>query len=108
MQPTDPAFCPPPQSIERLETPPRLRIVWPDGLVGTLELVGLRAECPCARCVDEITGERIVDREGIDPHIRIVRLELVGSYALRIVWSDGHDQGLFTWLHLRRLCEQGT
>ena len=26
-----------------------------------------------------------------------MQLELVGSYALRVRWSDGHGTGLFTW-----------
>lgn len=95
-----------PVAIERLPQPQKLRIVWADGLVGELPLVPLRAECPCARCVDELTGERIVDLDGIDPQIGIDRLELAGGYALKIVWSDGHDSGLFTWPHLRRLCAQ--
>jgi len=60
----------------------------------------------CARCVDEITGERIVDIEGLDPNISIRDLQLVGNYALKIRWSDGHDTGLYTWEHLRRLCEK--
>lgn len=81
-----------------------LRIVWHDGFEGSLGLVKLRAECMCARCVDEITGERIVDIDGIDPQIAIRGMELVGNYALKIRWSDGHDTGLYTWPHLRRLC----
>jgi DUF971 family protein len=73
---------------------------------GRLSLVELRAECMCARCVDEITGERIVDVEGIDPGIAIESMQLVGNYAVKIRWSDGHDTGLYTWGHLRRLCEE--
>jgi len=30
-------------------------------------------------------------------------LELVGGYAVRINWSDGHNSGLFTWERLREL-----
>jgi DUF971 family protein len=30
----------------------------------------------------------------------------VGRYAYKIVWSDGHDTGIFTLEHLRALCEQ--
>jgi DUF971 family protein len=47
-----------------------------------------------------------VDVEGIDPEIAIDSMQLVGNYALKIRWSDGHDMGLYTWGHLRRLCEQ--
>ena len=101
-----PADCSPPQSIERLPAEQALRIVWQDGLLGRLPLVKLRAECMCARCVDEITGERIVDIDGIDPQIAIQEMQLVGNYALKIRWSDGHDTGLYTWPHLRQLCER--
>jgi DUF971 family protein len=27
-----------------------------------------------------------------------------GSYALTIVWEDGHDYGIFNWHYLRALC----
>jgi len=59
----------------------------------------------CARCVDEITGLRILDIDGIKPEIVINEMSLVGNYALKIRWSDGHDTGLYTWDHLRRLCQ---
>jgi DUF971 family protein len=94
----------PPTSIQRLPAEQALLVAWSDGLQTKLHLVALRAECMCARCVDEITGERIVDTDGIDPAIQIDQLQLVGNYALRIHWSDGHHQGLYTWQHLRRLC----
>jgi DUF971 family protein len=29
----------------------------------------------------------------------------VGSYALKFTWGDGHDLGIYTWSHLRALCE---
>lgn len=96
---------PPPTSILRVPAEQALAISWPDGLAKKLNLVELRAQCMCARCVDEITGERIVEIDGIDPNIAIEQMQLVGNYALRIHWSDGHHQGLFTWRHLRQLCE---
>ena len=99
--------CPPPQLIERLPAERCLLVRWADGVQRKLGLVALRAECMCARCVDEITGERIVDVAGIDAEIAIVEMQLVGNYALKIRWSDGHDTGLYTWGHLRRLCETG-
>jgi DUF971 family protein len=35
--------------------------------------------------------------------VSIVRLEPVGNYAMRIVFDDGHDTGLFVWDYLREL-----
>ena len=29
----------------------------------------------------------------------------VGSYAIKICWGDGHDLGIYSWEHLRRLCQ---
>jgi DUF971 family protein len=95
----------PPTSIQWLPAEQALHVAWADDLQARLNLIHLRAQCMCARCVDEITGERIIDTDGIDPSIQIDQLQLVGNYALRIHWSDGHHQGLYTWEHLRRLCE---
>jgi DUF971 family protein len=37
--------------------------------------------------------------------VGIVRLEPVGNYAVRIVFTDGHDTGLYVWEYLRELGE---
>jgi len=67
------------------------------------EFAALRGQCECAQCVNEWTGERILDPASIRADISIEKLELVGSYAVRIHWSDGHSSGLFTWQRLREL-----
>lgn len=97
--------CPPPAVIERLPAERALQIVWQDGLQTQLAWRPLRATCMCAGCVDEHTGQRLIEIGDIDPQIGIERLELVGNYALKIRWTDGHDAGLFTWGYLRQLSE---
>ena len=60
----------------------------------------LRAACRCADC----RRERI-DRE-VDPDTRdttIADVRLVGDHALNIVFSDGHDRGIYPWSYLREL-----
>jgi DUF971 family protein len=37
--------------------------------------------------------------------VGILRLEPVGNYAVRIVFDDGHDTGLYVWAYLRELGE---
>ncbi len=41
------------------------------------------------------TGKRLVEIKGIEP---------VGHYAIRPVFSDGHDSGLYSWEFLHELC----
>ena len=36
-------------------------------------------------------------------NVKISRLEPVGSYAVRVVFDDGHSTGLFTWPYLLKL-----
>ena len=36
-------------------------------------------------------------------NVSIIRLDPVGTYAVKIVFSDGHDTGLFTWPYLLKL-----
>lgn len=42
-------------------------------------------------------GKRGVYIEGIEP---------VGNYGLKIVFSDRHDSGIFTWPLLKRFCDE--
>ena len=39
-------------------------------------------------------------------NVAIGRIEPVGNYAVRIVFDDRHDTGIFTWTYLRELGEQ--
>jgi len=36
--------------------------------------------------------------------LKMLSVEEVGNYALRIHWSDGHQTGIYTWEFFRRLC----
>ncbi|MBW2940722.1 gamma-butyrobetaine hydroxylase-like domain-containing protein [Zhongshania aquimaris] len=38
--------------------------------------------------------------------VNITELIPVGNYALQLVFSDGHDSGIFSWTYLRELCDQ--
>ena len=38
------------------------------------------------------------------PATRISNVVAVGSYALTVVWEDGHDYGIYNWHYLRALC----
>ena len=79
-----------------------LRVTWGDG-VFDFPFHALRMSCECAGCVNEWTGERMLDPALVPADVTIEAMELVGAYAIRVRWSDGHDTGLYTWKKLRDL-----
>ncbi|MDH4224872.1 MAG: DUF971 domain-containing protein [Deltaproteobacteria bacterium] len=85
-----------------------LTIEWQDGSVSRLPFFALRDGCPCAACVDEVTGKKTLDPASIPKDIHIIRAEYVGNYALRIHWSDHHNTGIYTFRMLRQMAELAT
>jgi len=82
--------------------PALLVIEWADEVVTTLTTPELRSICPCANCVDEVTGHRVHDPASVPPDLLTESVTLVGHYALAIRFADGHDTGIYTFDHLRR------
>lgn len=83
-----------------------LVIRWQDETETVLTPFVLRINCPCAGCVDEITGHRILRPESVPESIYPAAIHYVGRYALQFVWSDGHDTGFYPFDYLRRLGEE--
>jgi len=82
-----------------------LGIDWNDGHHGVYPVRYLRQHCPCAACVDEWTGKVKVKPSSIPLLILLTDIQPVGRYALRFMWSDGHDTGIYSYAMLRRLCQ---
>lgn len=95
---------PVPSSLRALKDAGMLEIGWSDATTYRLPFKLVRLECPCAQCIHEITGERMIRPEMVPDDVRPVELSYSGNYALRIVWSDGHASGIFTWERLKGLC----
>ena len=93
-----------PRNIRALQESGVLEIQWRDGQVFQLPYRYLRGCCPCAGCVSEFTGQRIVDVDAIPDAIQPVDITFSGNYALKIVWNDRHDTGLYSWDYLAELC----
>jgi DUF971 family protein len=103
-----------------LQKDEKLEIDWADGLRSTYTISMLRSMCPCAHC-------RVV-REGNDPHdispapksrplltilpgnytgpITVTDAQKVGNYAIKLVFSDQHDTGIFSFEYLREISPQ--
>lgn len=86
-----------------------LRIEWADGHVSVFPLAVLRTACPCASCRDKREKDadnplRIVQAATDQARMVVAAgAEIVGNYALRITWEDGHDTGIYDFRMLREL-----
>jgi len=80
-----------------------LEVTWGNEAPCRYDVRRLRCECACAGCVDERTGVRILDVETVPDNIGITNMELVGNYAVKFVFSDGHDTGIYSWDRLHRM-----
>lgn len=89
-----------------------LFVRWKDDTEFALSHETLRRHCPCANCRDErdTAAENpfrvLRDPARADDNLRITRVQYVGRYAFRFTWSDGHDDGLFTFPFVRQLGER--
>jgi DUF971 family protein len=92
----------------RRDGPDKLVIDWNDGTRCTYTWRHLRANCPCAGCRDERDKPpdpfRVLKPEELRP-LSAVAMPRVGRYGYKIVWSDGHDTGIYTLEGLRALAE---
>lgn len=77
-----------------------LRIHWDDDREDLFALAYLRGWCPCAHCQGHFVMEKRFI-EGVDT--RLVDVQPVGSYAVRLVWGDGHQSGIFAYEYLREI-----
>ncbi len=81
----------------------RIEIEWNDGQKSVYSAKELRAACPCAVCVSETTGQRILDPQTVSEDIKALTFNTVGRYAVQIGWSDGHATGLYGYEYLNKL-----
>ena len=82
-----------------------LSITWGDGHLCSYNAAVLRRACPCAQCVNEWTGQRVLKPESVPTELAIVDISIVGRYALNFRWSDRHETGIYSFRYLRELCE---
>jgi ATP-binding protein involved in chromosome partitioning len=80
-----------------------IEIEWNDGKKTSHNARSLRLACPCASCVNEITGQRTLRPESVPQDVRALSIQTVGRYALMITWSDRHNTGLYGFEYLRKI-----
>jgi DUF971 family protein len=78
-----------------------LDIVFDDGSAFSLPFELLRVYSPSAEVRGHGPGQETLQTGKESVGIRAI--EPVGHYAVRLVFDDGHDSGLFTWRYLHEL-----
>jgi DUF971 family protein len=78
-----------------------LEISFDDGAQFRLPAEYLRVESPSAEVQGHGPGQKTLVHGRA--HVGIMRLEPVGNYAVRIVFDDLHDTGIYSWDYLHQL-----
>ena len=78
-----------------------LRVAFDDGKSFSLPAEYLRTQSPSA----EVQGHSESQRQtvGGKQMVAITGIEQVGNYAVKLLFDDGHDTGLFSWSYLHEL-----
>ena len=79
-------------------------VTFDDGKTFFLSAFALRQNSPSAEMRGH--GGQTPPPVTIDPNVRIIGVEPVGHYAIRITFSDGHNSGLYAWEYLHQLGER--
>jgi DUF971 family protein len=94
---------PEPQPLEiKLRRAPRLlEVTFDDGQRFELPFEYLRVHSPSAEVKGHAPGQEtlVLGKQAVG----VRAIEPVGQYAVKLVFDDGHDTGLYTWKYLYEL-----
>ena len=91
----------PPTEIRLKRKSRVVEVAFADGSRYALSFEYLRAHSPSAEVQGHGPGQDVL--QIAKENVVVLRIEPVGHYAVRLVFDDGHDTGLFTWRYLREL-----
>jgi ATP-binding protein involved in chromosome partitioning len=91
-----------PLSIKTTQEQCEIQVLWSDEVTTQHRLSDLQKRCPCAKCVDETTGKRLLDVNSIKENVRAIRIMPVGRYAIRIEFDSGCSMGIYDFAMLRK------
>ena len=90
-----------PSELRLMDQGKNLRITFEGGETFDLPSEFLRVVSPSA----EVQGHSPAQRVTVPNKSRVAvrKIEPVGNYAVRLVFDDGHDSGIYTWEYLRQI-----
>ncbi|WP_300528032.1 DUF971 domain-containing protein [Maricaulis sp.] len=90
-----------PQSLNFSKADKALRVRFDDGAEFSIPFETLRVESPSAEVQGHSPDQKVIVTG--KENVLVTAAEPVGRYAVRLVFDDGHDSGLFTWDYLYAL-----
>ena len=90
-----------PSEIKLHQKSRRLELVYGNGEQFLLDFEFLRVYTPSAEARGHGPGQETLQVG--KRNVELLAIEPVGTYALKLVFSDGHDSGLYTWDLLHNL-----
>lgn len=90
-----------PLELRSMQSGRVLRVAYDDGSSFDLPAEYLRVESPSA----EVRGHSPSERKTVSGKANVSIRDIVptGNYAVRLVFDDGHDTGIYSWAYLREL-----
>lgn len=82
----------------------RLDITFDDGKTFSLPAELLRVESPSAEVMGHGPGQKTIVSGR--RHVGIMEVRPEGNYAIRLIFDDLHETGIYTWRYLRELGER--
>ena len=95
------ASIPQPTEITLHQASRVLEVSFADGKTFRLPYELLRVYSPSAEVRGHGPGQEVLQTGKKEVEIR--RIEPVGSYAVQLYFSDGHDTGIYSWTYLHQL-----
>jgi DUF971 family protein len=94
----------PPTELKYHKRSRELEVRFENGMYARLSAEFLRVHSPSAEVKGHAAGEGVLvtDKETVG----IKAIEPVGRYAVRLVFDDGHNTGLYTWAVLYELSSE--
>ena len=97
----DPRVDPWPESITYDPATKTLHVSFDTGESFALAAEYLRVESPSA----EVQGHNPAEKQIVPgrSHVGLINMEAVGNYAVRLIFDDLHDTGIYSWRYLHEL-----
>ena len=93
-----------PTKIHYAKLRQQLCITFEHGVEGELSAELLRVFSPSAEVRGHGTGQEVLQVG--KRNVTVTEIKAIGHYAIQLVFSDGHDSGIYSWAYLAELIDQ--